>query len=259
MKRLCDEEGGGPLLELARQLLSLSEPPPEVDDSHREVRQALVGVAQRHGAPSLGRPAIAVGVLLVTAGAAAHGGVRAYRTWFAPAPPPVPVTEAQPPSKQPPTPRVKAHVESAPVTKAAESSPGREPLRVVVTSARATPSVRSPVTSSRPRPVVDDPSAPTAAPATPPSAGAEAALVHSAVKALRRDGDPEKAAALLDRYAAREPQGPLAEEALALRVEAAAARKDPEACAYARQYLARHPEGRYRQVADSTLKGRSCR
>lgn len=84
---------------------------------------------------------------------------------------------------------------------------------------------------------------------------ADAALVHAAVKALRREGDAEQAAQLLDRYAARDPDGPLAEEALALRIEAAVAKGDPAARRLAQDYLLRYPDGRYREAALRALAG----
>jgi len=45
----------------------------------------------------------------------------------------------------------------------------------------------------------------------------------------------------------------LVEDALALSIEAAAARKDPRAAEYARRYLARYPSGRFRGMAERVL------
>ena len=50
-------------------------------------------------------------------------------------------------------------------------------------------------------------------------------------------------------YLRSNPRGALAEDALALSIEAAMARKDPRAADYARRYLARYPEGRFRSLA----------
>ncbi len=58
---------------------------------------------------------------------------------------------------------------------------------------------------------------------------------------------------LLDQYLRTNPRGALAEDALALSIEAAAARKDPRAADYARRYLARYPNGRFRKVAERAL------
>jgi hypothetical protein len=80
-------------------------------------------------------------------------------------------------------------------------------------------------------------------------------LVVRAVRALRRDHDPEAAARLLDRYRTRNPSGVLAEEVLSLQIEAAVAAKNERAAAFAREYLARYPEGRYRARAKRALSG----
>ena len=77
--------------------------------------------------------------------------------------------------------------------------------------------------------------------------------VHRAVKALRRDGNPALAARLLERVA-RDRSGPLAEETLSLRIEAALALEDPRTGALAREYIARYPKGRYLRVARRALQ-----
>jgi len=74
----------------------------------------------------------------------------------------------------------------------------------------------------------------------------EAALVLAAVRALRREHNPIRAGALLDEYIRRFPQGVLAEEALAVGIEAAVARLDARAARLlAEQYLGRYPAGRF--------------
>jgi hypothetical protein len=74
----------------------------------------------------------------------------------------------------------------------------------------------------------------------------EAALVLAAVRALRREHNPVRAGALLDDYIRRFPQGVLAEEALAVGIEAAVARLDTRAARLlAEQYLRRYPVGRF--------------
>ena len=62
-------------------------------------------------------------------------------------------------------------------------------------------------------------------------------------------GNPEHAQKLLDGYLASHPSGALSEDALALSIEAATARRDPRASEYARRYLAQYPNGRFRQLA----------
>lgn len=75
-----------------------------------------------------------------------------------------------------------------------------------------------------------------------PRAG-DAELVLHALRALRRDGDPALARALSAAYLERHPNGALAEEALALNVEAAVAHRDPDASALGVRYLRRYPNG----------------
>jgi hypothetical protein len=87
----------------------------------------------------------------------------------------------------------------------------------------------------------------------PRLAGEDPTQVADAVRALRKQGDPVRAQALLDQYLRSNPRGALAEDALALSIEAAAARKDPRAADYARRYLARYPQGRFRAVAERVL------
>lgn len=83
-----------------------------------------------------------------------------------------------------------------------------------------------------------------------PRAGEDPSQVAEAVRALRKQGDPARAQQLLARYLRENPRGALAEDALALSIEAAAARKDPRAVDYARRYLARYPQGRFRSLAE---------
>lgn len=86
-----------------------------------------------------------------------------------------------------------------------------------------------------------------------PRAGEDPTQVAEAVRALRKQGDAARAQALLDQYLKSNPRGALAEDALALSIEAAAARKDPRAADYARRYLTRYPNGRFRAVAERAL------
>lgn len=77
--------------------------------------------------------------------------------------------------------------------------------------------------------------------------------VVAAVEALRKQHDPERAAKLLAGYLAAHPRGALVEEAVALSIEAAAARRDPGAADFARRYLRDYPSGRFRQTAEAAL------
>ena len=78
----------------------------------------------------------------------------------------------------------------------------------------------------------------------------EKVLVFDAMRALRREGHPDRAASLLAQYLRRYPEGSLAEEALALSIEAATVLGDPRARSLADQYLARYPTGRFHSAAE---------
>ena len=65
--------------------------------------------------------------------------------------------------------------------------------------------------------------------------------------------DPARARVLLGRYLQEHPNGALAEEALAMSIEAAVAAHDGEAPALARRYLRSYPAGPFRSVALQAL------
>ena len=77
--------------------------------------------------------------------------------------------------------------------------------------------------------------------------------VALAIRALRNDHDPVRARKLLSRYLQTQPQGALAEDALALSIEAAAATNDSKTADIARVYLAKYPNGRYQAMAVKAL------
>jgi len=78
-------------------------------------------------------------------------------------------------------------------------------------------------------------------------------LVATAVRALRHEHDPARAAALLQRYLERYPDGAAAEDALALALEATIGRDAPRATGFATRYLARYPQGRWSALARRAL------
>jgi hypothetical protein len=120
---------------------------------------------------------------------------------------------------------------------------------------QATPAVESvPSTTPPPplvvrRPVVDNrarrPQA--EAPSDDPS------LLVGATRALRVDRDPELARSLAKRYLERQPRGALADEALAISIEAAIDHHDADAAALSARYLAQFPHGSFRALAERTL------
>jgi hypothetical protein len=78
-------------------------------------------------------------------------------------------------------------------------------------------------------------------------------LMVDAIQALRNDHEPARASRLLADYLARYPRGALAEEAIALSIEAAAANHSPAAAGFAERYLRQYPTGRFRETAEKAL------
>ncbi len=119
----------------------------------------------------------------------------------------------------------------------------------------APPVVPTPVAHVRPRKiaVVSESRPKTTEPAVPADDEIEAgaALVLEATSALRNQHDPKRAGRLLDDYLNRYPSGVLAEEALALAIEAAAAGGDDRARTLASKYLRNYPKGRFRDAAQN--------
>ena len=74
-------------------------------------------------------------------------------------------------------------------------------------------------------------------------------VVLAGMRALRVDHDPVRARALLARYLGRHPNGALAEEALALTIEAALAHQDDDAAGLGARYLRQYPAGPFKELA----------
>ena len=79
---------------------------------------------------------------------------------------------------------------------------------------------------------------------------AEVIALENAIKSLRRDRDPDRAAMFLSFYIGRFRSGRFLEEAYALAVEAATARHAVNTPQIAGRYLRRFPQGRYRRMAE---------
>ena len=91
--------------------------------------------------------------------------------------------------------------------------------------------------------------------AAPSPAEDESALMVGAVRALRRDGDPARAQALAEEVLQRYPNGMQVEEAMALVMEAAAARGDGAGARRAAQrYLDGFSAGRFADRAKRILE-----
>jgi hypothetical protein len=88
----------------------------------------------------------------------------------------------------------------------------------------------------------------------------ERAQVWEALVALRRDHDPNHAAALLTHELEANPHGVLRQEALVLAIEAADARGDRRGAeGFARAYQREFPSGRFKQLAQRYLDEKGAR
>jgi hypothetical protein len=221
MKRLLDE--ADPTLGALTALVASAERHQTSPFAKRHVQSRLLRALEdgRAGAPRrLLRPALlALGGLFVAASAAAGGYTLLASSKKSE--PVAPMASVAPPRSDSHQPRKPTHV--------------------------PTPAALPP---AEPAPAVESPSAKRI---DKPRAGEDPSQVAEAVRALRKQGDAARAQALLDQYLRANPRGALAEDALALSIEAAAARKDPRAADYARRYLARYPNGRFRGVAERAL------
>lgn len=223
MKRLVDGAGDDRLSARASELVRAMGPTPASAERLQRVRRSLDAPAR--SAPRWAwRMSLALGLLGVSAAAAAAG--TALSGAFS--------TEPAPPVR---------HV-VAPAEPRVPRAPGPAQLE---------PAPVAPVSPAEVAPSAPTPSA--SVPRQPPAVLSDVARVHEAAKALRHEGDPERALRLLERPGTR-IAGPLAEEALALRIEASVAKGDGRQAKLAAAYLAQYPNGRYRELAKKALAGR---
>jgi hypothetical protein len=198
--------------------------------------------------PLVLRPVIVAGVL-IGCGAFASAAIGPWRGWIGRA------YERLVPASA-----------SAPLASASEHArPHRiaaaRPLALATSTAESGPAPAPPVASPPPvaiaaRDPIAAPHAHHAAPGSQsPQAQAQAQAqeetqaVLAGMRALRLDHDPVRARALLARYLGRHPNGALAEEALALSIEAAVAHHDGDATLLGARYLQRYPAGPFRALA----------
>jgi hypothetical protein len=203
-----------------------------------------LGHSAPNPAPRFLRPAI-VGGILIGCGAFASAALghwpgwiaRAYDRWVTPAPP-------------------------AEVAPAAASSRHLHAERTAEAPRPTAPALE--LAAAEPPPALAPLAAP--APAREPSparahhapvsaaAGEDPSAVLEAMRALRLDHDPVRARVLLGRYLERHPGGALAEEALAMSIEAAVAHHDPDAAALGARYLRLYPNGPFHTLAGQTQR-----
>ena len=231
----------------AATLVSVLGPLPDSRLRMRRVRLALDRSPKPRSLVLL-RPMVVLGVLF--GGIASAGATWGVVQWVgADERPPVSVPPLPSPAQLPAVSRVSPRDERAATSEASvpevEAAPEPVPASAPVLQAAKG------VSSKRRAP--SEPSLPVPSEADPGSVAAkkmsDSILVHQAVKALRSGGDAAQAAELLERYRSRNPEGVLAEEALALSIEAAVQKQDPRAKALAQKYLTRYPNGRFVDAA----------
>jgi hypothetical protein len=229
MKRLRDIEAQTPLQHKAQQLLTSVDPVSASPERMARIRRRLD--EPRGMMASFRRwPALAIAALIGLFGASAFAAVRVFEAEASRDA----AAQAQRTRTTKHAPKAAAHALEAPVVAPEatleEPKAGRDAARSQ---------------HRRPKQI--------AAPSLEHEAH-DSELVHRAVKALRVDGNAALAARLLEQDRIRNPSGPLAEEALSLRIEAALELGDARARALGQQYIARYPNGRYLRIARRALK-----
>jgi hypothetical protein len=89
--------------------------------------------------------------------------------------------------------------------------------------------------------------------AAPQPTSEDASAVSAAMRALRVERNPVRARVLLSRYLGEHPNGNLAEEALAMTIEAAVAHQDADVASLAARYLRLYPRGSFQALARQAL------
>ncbi len=227
MRRFVDRSFPPQSLESdAAELMRAAGPTPDTPEVKQRVRERLMVARVRPRTRLVLAPATILLVLAIGTGAGATLGVRWWRASHEP-PRPAPAAVLPAPATAPRAMPIARIDLPAPPDESEAAAPARAPERVTAHPRRA-------------RPAGED---------------GETALLFAATRALRRDRDPVRAGALLDDYFRRYPHGTLAEEALAVAIEAASTRGDVRAHALARRYLARYPNGHFRNAVERALAG----
>ena len=142
-------------------------------------------------------------------------------------------------------------VERAPAPEPVGGSPAPGPVAGILAPE---PVDRTPAPAPRPKAMIHRTLADMPvrrAPAASPSD--DALLLVAATRALRVERDPRRARVLASRYLEGQPDGALADEALAISIEAAVDLHDSDAALLSATYLKRFPRGSFRGLAERTL------
>ena len=226
MKRLRELPAEDRLTSRAQMLIRAMGSTVESEERLRRVRRSLDAPARAAGPRWGWRGGLALGLLGISAAAVA-GSAAVSRALSIKQTEEAPAAQATIPSGAKP---------ATPIAPPAPS-PAERVVEAVESPALAKPSTPANGPASRA--------------ALPPLS--QVTRVHEAAKALRHDGDAERALQLLEHGSP--VTGPLAEEALALRIEASMARGNGRQAKLASAYLAQYPRGRYRDLAKKALTG----
>jgi hypothetical protein len=233
MKRLRDQRGSADLLVAAAARLVSARARLEDDTARRQRVRARL--RRRHAAPrGAAWLRAAAMVLLVCSVAVASAMIgRVAQT-------------------------IRAHYEAARAAKQAHEPTHRHraaaPTAPVAASPVPVAAAPAPVAAPAPTIAPTPHHAPAAAPIARDRESDQARLMVDAVRALRHEHDPQRAALLLARYLDRYPDGVAAEDALALALEATLGRDPARAAGFATRYLARYPSGRWSSLARRALE-----
>jgi hypothetical protein len=268
VKRLREQaHDGDPALARAAALLAKVEPTADSAARQRRIRRTVDRPAKRYALRLL-RPFAVFGLAMGIAASAAamYGVAHVVRELIeTETPDPVNAHDPSPALAQGETGSSRAPEPLAPPelpTAASTSIPSARDPVVPAVSVGQVPAPAAAPLASRPDARTSDPLQRTAKPAparlaepssSERSSGSEARIVQRGLEALRKHNDPKQAARYLERYRREHPNGTLAEEALALSVEAASASGDPRAKQLAVDYLSRYPQGRFRSAARQAL------
>jgi hypothetical protein len=238
--RLVEDLGGESADDSWAVDLLRATPPYRAPAGRKQRVQLSLGQSAARRAPLLLRPVIVAGVL-VGCGAFASAALGPWRGWMARAhewlAPSSAVATATPPD-------ARGHGQGRRAAVAGEERASAEPSPTLASA--PAPAFVAPVG----RDTVAPPSHPRHAPSA--AAGEDTSVVLEAMRALRLERNPVRARVLLARYLDRHPTGTLAEEALAMSIEAAVAHHDADAAALGARYLRLYPSGPFHALARQT-------